>query len=217
MVMIIFANYLIKDYSFNQFTSLEYAGYAKIYKTVECNDYQKIYIKTKQGKLYFNSNEKIYRSGMIIYTSGSIELPYQSHYKHGFNFSLYLKYNSIYGKFKISEISVVKKRFSLFNIHEKLNDYINRNFTSPNKEFLKTLIIGDKNTFDEELYSQIQNLGIAHLFVISGLHIDIIKKFSMKILNFLRVNEIFQTLIILVLLLMYFVVAMFSVSILEYY
>ena len=32
-------------------------------------------------------------------------------------------YNSIYGKLKISEISVVKKRFSLFNIHEKLNDF----------------------------------------------------------------------------------------------
>ena len=71
MVIIILLNYFIRVTNFNKFTSLEYAGYTEVYKTVEYDDYQKIYIKTKQGKLFFNSKEKIYRSGMIIYIDGN--------------------------------------------------------------------------------------------------------------------------------------------------
>ena len=215
MMMIILLNYFIRVTNFNKFTSLEYAGYTEVYKTVEYDDYQKIYIKTKQGKLFFNSKEKIYKSGMIIYIDGTIELPFKSHYESGFNYYEYLKYNSIYGKINTNEIYIIKKKFSFSNLHEGLNDYINNNFKSPSKEFLKTLIIGDKNTFDDVLYSQIQKLGIAHLFVISGLHMDIIKKFAMKIMNLIKVNNLIQSIIISLLLLVYFVIAMYSVSILR--
>jgi hypothetical protein len=125
MVMIILLNYFIRVTNFNKFTSLEYTGYTEVYKTVEYDDYQKIYIKTKQGKLFFNCSEKIYKSGMIIYIDGTIELPFKSHYENGFNYYEYLKYNSIYGKINTNEIYIIKKKFSFSNIHEGLNDYIN--------------------------------------------------------------------------------------------
>ena len=48
---------------------------------------------------------------------------------------------------------------------------------------IKALTIGNKNDLDESLQQDISNIGISHLFVISGLHINILAmciKFILK-------------------------------------
>ena len=218
MISVILINYYYRYNLYNKYDKFEkfnYGGCATVYKTIEYEDYQKVYIKCNDGKFYFNSKENIYKSGNILYIKGNVEEAFKNHYEHGFNYKEYLKNNGINGKLDVSEVVIIDKKFSLFNIHEFLNDCINKKFKSPNKEFIKTLLIGDKNTFDDSLYKNIQNLGIAHLFVISGLHMDIIKKFATSIMKVLKVNKVIQTFIIILLLLSYFIIAMYSVSILR--
>lgn len=80
---------------------------------------------------------------------------------------------------------------------------------------ISALIVGEKAGLNSDLKDAINKVGISHLFVISGLHMDIIRNVSEKILVKCKVIKKIRNYIILIILSSYYVVAAFSVSILR--
>ena len=78
---------------------------------------------------------------------------------------------------------------------------------------LKALTIGNKDDMEQTLSNSISNVGISHLFVISGLHVQIIAMFFSKILKLLHVSEKKQNTLLIAILFTYFVLTGFMISV----
>ena len=76
---------------------------------------------------------------------------------------------------------------------------------------LKALTIGNKDDMEQTLSNSISNVGISHLFVISGLHVQIIAMFLSKILKLLHVSEKKQNTLLIAILFTYFVLTGFMI------
>ena len=109
--------------------------------------------------------------------------------KSGFDYDKYLYANGITRQFKIISIQSYKNNDNLsllryrFAILHRVNLIIDSALHGETKSMVKALILGEKSEFENyELYKE---LGLAHLFAISGLHFGILFYFLKKILSFL--------------------------------
>ena len=187
----------------------------EVTKVITYDDYQKVYIKCKSGRYYFNTNDLIYQSGDILYIKGEVELAKREHYDNGIDYQAYLRYQNIKGKVINLEIKKLNSKFSLNVIHEKVNNYISNTFSKDSAVLIQALIIGEKHNMNIDLQNNIQKVGIGHLFVISGLHIEIINKGLDKFLSIFKLKSRFKNIIILCFLLFYYILTSFIVSILR--
>lgn len=126
--------------------------------------------------------------------------------KSGFDYDKYLYSKGITKQFKILELKPNPdyKRSSILTLKSKLygeiNTIIDSSLSGKSKELVRALILGDKTNFEN--YSMYKDLGLAHLFAISGLHFGIIYYFIKKCLSFLPYNasSIFSLIILIILL-----------------
>ena len=141
------------------------------------------------------SNEKI-----SIHLNHSINLHYNDYVKvegnlikpsnntifNTFNYKEYLNNKRIYYIMNSNNIKIIRKNNNIFyKIKNIIFDKING---KSNKGYLKVFILGDKSDLDnKDIYS---NLGIIHLFCISGMHISIITIFLSRLLNKFKYKNI---------------------------
>ena len=57
------------------------------------------------------------------------------------------------------------------SLKQKISDRLSEDFKQPVSGLIYSLITGDKSQMDKEIYADCADLGIAHIFAISGLHI----------------------------------------------
>lgn len=213
--MITSTQILIKKYNYHQVNEGKITGSARVYQVNNYTDYQKIYIKINNQRYYFITTNNIYHCGDQLELSGMIQKNASSHTPGGFNYQEYLKHQDVYGKITIDEIKVIGHYFSLGAFHEYASMYLYQNYDDYYNGMLAALLIGDKNRFDENLQTQINQIGISHLFVISGLHIEVISKALFIIFNKIKVKEKIKILLVLMILLFYYMLTNFMVSILR--
>ena len=177
--------------------------------------YEKIYIRRKNSldKYYFNISDKYYHIGDLIKIKGNVELPTKEKTPRGFNNQEYLRHQGIIGKIRIIDISIIDHKFHLNYLHEALSRYINNHYDYISKELIAALTIGNKYNMSIELKDNINKLGISHLFVISGLHIELLATLILFFLKKLK-NKI-KYLITLIILIFYYTLAGFGISILR--
>ena len=111
---------------------------------VELNDYVLI-----KGDLYYPKNNTIFNL---------------------FDYKEYLNNKRIYLLMNSNDLKVIKHNKNIFytvknNLYKKVNTY-------KSKAYLKLFLLGDKSSLDNK--DVFKNLGIIHLFSISGLHISLI-------------------------------------------
>lgn len=213
--LIIIPYLLINNYNFNRAKAEYIDNYCKVYKVVEYDDYDKVYVKVNNSKYFFNTTEHKLSSGDRVYIKGSIKNISKAHYKNGFNYYDYLRYQNILGQIVIEDIILIKHGFGLNIFHEKVNRYIRTNFNKDNAQFIQALIIGVKYNLDEDLDKQIQLIGISHLFVISGLHVELINKAIDKFLRLIKVKDKYRNIIVLIFQFCYYILTSLLVSILR--
>lgn len=206
---------LIKNYSYNLLKEGNINTFGKVHNVLEYSDYQKVILKINNGYVYFNSNDKKYTPGDLVKIHGSIKQGDLSHTPNGFNYKEHLKYNNIFGKFIPKEVEIIGKSFSIYLFHFKINQYIINNFDNSYNGILSALVIGNKNFMSEEIRNEINNNGISHLFVISGLHMEMISLTLFLILKLLKVKEKIRPYLVLIVLIIYFIITAFMVSILR--
>jgi len=125
-----------------------------------------------------------------------------------FDYDQYLFSNGITGQYYLKEILEVKKCRPLclscfrLEIRTWIQNYLTKSFEPTKSGFLLALILGDKSEF--EGYELYKNLGLAHVFAISGLHFGIIYQYFRQILfiknRFVKSSIIIATMAFMLLL-----------------
>ena len=122
---------------------------------------------------------------------GKLAIPQGASNFAGFDYRNYLKTQGIYQTFTISEIVELRKTSSL-DIGENLSSlrrkavvWIKRNFPDPMRNYMTGLLLGHLDTDFEEMNELYSNLGIIHLFALSGIQVgffmDAFKKLLLRL------------------------------------
>lgn len=120
--------------------------------------------------------------------------------KYAFDYDQYLFSNGISRQYQVLSVddAVHSNWFSLAQIRLKIRQKINLLLSNTVEEsasaFLKALLLGDKGTFED--YEHYKQLGLAHIFAISGLHFGLIHK-SLKQIIFIPYPKVKAVLMIL--------------------
>ncbi len=166
---VVFRNYhinrdfvLIKSYDFSSNKMLLHDGTKKfivINKNIKSGGYYKV--KYEVNELNKNTQE------------------------NGFNEYFYYMSKGIYAKCYVKEYKLIKKKYDLrFLIKEIL--YKRLSFYGSKSYIIFSILFGDKSLIDYDELVIYKELGLIHLFVVSGLHIFILVNWIEKILLFFR-------------------------------
>lgn len=160
----------------------------------------KLVLKNKQQKSYLNTTD-YYEIGDILSINGTFIDIDSNHINLLFNYQKYSKYQGIYTKIINASIKKQGNKFVIAKIQYQLFNYYDHYFSKISASYLKALVLGDKSTLDEEVLNNINNLGISHLFVVSGLHVSLLIGIITKLISkvFKKKNIcIFLTTVILI-------------------
>ena len=142
---------------------------------------------------------------------GKLSIPMNNTIPNTFNYKKYLYYNHINFTMTVDKIEVINSSNNLlYIIKNNLINYIN-SFKS--KGYLSTFIIGDKSLLNDGVYEQYQELGVSHIFAISGMHISILSLIILKILSKLKDNT--KYMIVISFLLVYIFITNYSPSVIR--
>ncbi len=153
--------------------------YGTVIKYYLKDDKLTIYLKDKEtiiGNYYLDKSEILDISlGDKLFLQGSLEEPMVSRVENTFNYKKYLSRKNIFYFLKIDKIKKVSKNK---NIYYFIKNYLyNRVKDNP---YLSTFILGDKTFLSDEIKTIYQDIGISHLFAISGMHISILSGILLK-------------------------------------
>ena len=108
-----------------------------------------------------------------------------------FNYKNYLRSKKINAVLFAEGDAVVIQTDYLFlnNISSKFRNYTENTFCNnlnkKNADIILSIILGDVNYLDDELYDNIKAIGLAHIFAVSGTHIVIIYVFLLNAFKFI--------------------------------
>lgn len=108
--------------------------------------------------------------------------------KAGFDYDRYLYSQNIVSQYYGQDLDTQEntKSFSISKTRLIIRQWILKTlklgFDSEDAGFLSALILGDKSEFED--FDQYKNLGLAHIFAISGLHFNVIFAFVKKLMPF---------------------------------
>ncbi|QVK19985.1 DNA internalization-related competence protein ComEC/Rec2 [Mycoplasmatota bacterium] len=163
-----------------------------------------------------SDNYIIYESfdiGDYLNVKGEYYIPRAASSPFTFDYSMYLKTKKIFFLVYEPEVEFIGKEKTIYDIREYVKDYIDT-FPEKIRAYLYALIIGDKSLLDDDVVSNLSDVGIIHLFAISGLHVGLICMIFRKLLSVI-LNESTVDNLLIIFLLVYIVVAGFSPSVLR--
>jgi len=76
-----------------------------------------------------------------------------------------------------------------YQLREKINHIIEVNLPEKEGGVVRGLVLGDKSKLDSELYERAQELGIVHIFAVSGLHVGFVVALYLFIAKSLRLSD----------------------------
>ena len=138
------------------------------------------YIDTLEEKELLNKLDL----GITLVLDGTLSIPSKNTIPNTFNYQNYLKSKKIKYIMNVNKLSIKNKKISFIHyLKNKLISYI-RSYKSSN--YLLTFILGIKNDIDEETYSKYQELGISHIFSISGMPISLLAGILLYIIRMIE-------------------------------
>ena len=165
------------------------------------------YCKTLEEKNYYLEHLCL---GCQIKITGSLKKISNNTIPNTFNYQKYLEHKHIFWLDDISKFTIEEHN----NILYKIKDYFYKKTSiSPNADYLKIFLLGDKSLISSEEYSLFQNNGVAHLLAISGMHIGVFLKILDMLLHKLNYSQ--KVIIVSGVLLFYAFLTSFAPSIMR--
>ena len=162
-------------------------------------------LKTKEKLIatyYFDTKEELNKTkkelslGDTLILKGELKSPNSSKNFYGFSYPTYLKYQKIFYIMKVSDYYIKQKNSNiLYSIRNAIRSSISNDKVG---SYIKIFFLGDDTSFDTTLEEDFRNLGISHLFALSGTQISFlisIITFRKKTLNIKNLLFIFCILI----------------------
>ncbi len=109
-------------------------------------------------------------------------------YNGGFDYDEYLYNNYIDGAYYVKNYTYIKNKFVISKVQYNIKTYFESKLEDNTLKYSLMLILGI-DTFDDQESDAITNLGIMHLFCISGMHINFILSFVAIVLSKFKVNN----------------------------
>ncbi len=165
------------------------------------------------GSYYYKDKSIIdeLKYGREVVVKGSLYVISHNTIPNTFDYHDYLKYKGIYYGIKIKEIEFKDESNSF--IYKIKNIIFSRIKKIDDSGYMMAFILGDKSYIDKDNYKAYQNIGVAHLFALSGMHISLI---SGLILFFLkRLDKNIKYIIVCLVLIMYGFIVGYPASILR--
>lgn len=171
-----------------------------------------IIIKTNSHKVLVTTLHFEYKVGDIILAEGNAYYPEEESYKGGFNYKEYLNSKGIQYIINATRFEFVKDSFCKEEIKFKIYDFYEKKLNQISFSYFKVFLFGD-NDFNSTIKKDINKVGIAHIFSISGMHLNIIVSVLYLILRKFSRDEILIENILIIFLVIYVCICGFSVSI----
>lgn len=183
-------------------------------KIVAIDDRKKLIIKGDEKVVcYYQKDNVNFSINDLVLVEGLISDISSSRIPNTFNYKKYLKNNNIFWSFEASNITVIKKNRNIFyTLKNLLIKFID---SRKSRDYLKAFILGDTKEVDEQVMTSYRDLGISHLFAISGMHITLITTLLLKFLKKVKVNEGKRYLIVTIILFIYLFLTGIKASILR--
>ena len=165
------------------FTSKFEGSETKVEGVIESIKYQgnkmTLTLKTKEKLIatyYFDTEEELNKTkkelslGDTLSLEGELTKPISSQNFYGFSYPTYLKYQKIFYIMKVSDYYIKhKKNNILYSIRNAVRSSISNDKVG---SYIKVFFLGDDTSFDTTLEEDFRDLGISHLFALSGTQIS---------------------------------------------
>ena len=182
----------------------------------------KLILKNKEkmiGYFYLNSEEKEqfinkFSIGDIV-NINTTELEINSNtIENTFNYKKYLYNNKIFHVLKIDTIELIKENKNVF--YKIKNTLINNSFKlKKSYPYINGLIFGKDDYINNDVVESFRQIGISHLFAISGTHISIFVVILNYFLKKVKIYEEKRSIIIILFLFFYMFLTSYPMSVLR--
>lgn len=132
------------------------------------DNYQRYTVKYGFHNVHVYTNETL-NVGEVITMNGIFKRYGSDQFKGDFSPQDYYKSKFIEGVFYQPKITVINRIWTPYNMHADLVEYVDT-LPPATQVFVKSLVLG---VFESDHKAQISNVGISHLFVLSGLHVSV--------------------------------------------
>ena len=164
------------------------------------------YFKKEKDKRYFLKNINL---GDKLLIKGQFNKPRDNTTDNLFNYKNYLKRQGINYIVNIDKIYLVNKNKNIFYY---IKNIVIKRCSNP---YIRTFILGDTSLLKVNIINNYRNIGISHLFALSGMHISLFSGILLKILKKLKLKEKNRYLIVSIILIIYLLLTGCSPSILR--
>lgn len=124
--------------------------------------------------------------GIKLRVEGNIENPKSNTIPNTFNYKKYLKSKNIYKVMSVENYKVINYKTNI--IYTIKNKIIKKVVKYKSKRYISAFILGDKKYLDDEVKNRYQELGVSHIFAISGMHVSLITGILFFILKKIKDN-----------------------------
>ena len=171
--------------------------------TIDANDklIGRYYFKTKIEKELFIKSVDVYDT---LRLDGELEEAESSKDIYSFDYKQYLKSKNINYIIKIDKITLISKEKSFF---KDIKCFLLKRNSNP---YIKAFIFGNNKSIITDVMSSYQEIGISHLFAISGMHVGLLTLVISKLLMKLNIKE--KSIFIIISLFLFFYLFITGVS-----
>ena len=124
--------------------------------------------------------------GIKLRVEGNIDNPKSNTIPNTFNYKKYLKSKNIYKVMSVENYKVINYKTNI--IYKIKNKIIKKVDKYKSKRYISAFILGDKKYLDDEVKNRYQELGVSHIFAISGMHVSLITGILFFILKKIKDN-----------------------------
>lgn len=178
---------------------------------------QTVIIQFEGHSYYFSTIQTApkLRPGNRIQFSSKITLPMQSTIPHAFDFKKYLKGQGISMTMTSTAFEVLDHQFDLRQVQYDIGNWVSDHFPNRTASYIKALLLGINEDLGEEMKAVYSNLGIIHLFAISGLHVGLLSGMLQFVLKRLGLIEELTDVVVMIFIIFFCILSGASVSVIR--